>query len=75
MKTVTATELRRNASRLLGDVEAGESILVTRRGKPIAAIRPVHEEPSRLPSWKRPGLRLVTPGAGLAAAILQERGA
>lgn len=38
MKTVSATELRRRPSEVLARVEAGESLLVTRRGTPSAVL-------------------------------------
>jgi antitoxin (DNA-binding transcriptional repressor) of toxin-antitoxin stability system len=46
---------------------------VLRHGKPIAEISPASSERTDSPSWKRPGLRLTAKGAGLSAAILQER--
>jgi antitoxin (DNA-binding transcriptional repressor) of toxin-antitoxin stability system len=73
MKTVTFTEFRKNASGLFTEVEKGGTILVLRHGKPIAEISPTVSEPTDSPSWKKPGLRLTTKGAGLSSAILQER--
>ena len=40
MKTMTATEASRKFSDLLDAVEAGESVVVTRGGVPVAEIRP-----------------------------------
>ena len=72
MKTVTFTEFRKNASGVLDLVERGESIRLLRHGKAIAMIVPADlREPQ--PAWKRPGLRLVTAGAALSKAILEER--
>ncbi|MFA5203495.1 MAG: hypothetical protein WC708_03740 [Lentisphaeria bacterium] len=51
-------------------VEQGETLVVVRHGRPIAEITPV---PAQRPSWKRPALRLSSKGAGLTAAILEER--
>ena len=73
MKTVTFTEFREHASELLSEVEKGSSLLVLRHGKPIAEISPPSLQRGDSPSWKRPGLRLAVKGAGLSAAILQER--
>lgn len=70
MKTVSFTEFRNNASGMMTAVENGEILLVIRHGRPIAEISPVA---ARQPSWKRPALRLSTAGAGLAAAIVDER--
>jgi prevent-host-death family protein len=40
MRKVAATELKANLSALLGDVERGEVIEITRHGKTIARIHP-----------------------------------
>jgi prevent-host-death family protein len=72
MKTFTFTEFRKNASGILDLVEKGESIRVLRHGKAIAKIVPAElREPK--PAWKRPGLRLVTAGASLGKAVLEQR--
>ena len=73
MKTVTFTDFRNHASSLFSEVEKGESLLVTRHGKPIAEINPTKEGVGSVPSWKRPGLKLCSKGAGLSTAILEER--
>ena len=72
MKTVTFTEFRKNASGVLDLVEKGESIRVLRHGKAVARIIPAEQREAQ-PAWKRPGLRLVTPGASLTRAVLEER--
>ncbi len=41
MRTIGIRELRQHASRHLRDVEAGETIEVTDRGRPIARLTPV----------------------------------
>nr|NLD41043.1 type II toxin-antitoxin system prevent-host-death family antitoxin [Actinomycetales bacterium] len=41
MKSRTATEASRNFADLLDAVEAGESVTITRAGRPVAEIRPV----------------------------------
>ena len=38
MKTVTVGEIQKNFSRILKEIEAGEELVVTRRGKPVAKI-------------------------------------
>ncbi|HUY13756.1 MAG TPA: type II toxin-antitoxin system Phd/YefM family antitoxin [Terriglobia bacterium] len=72
MKTVTFTEFRKNASEVLDLVEKGESIRILRHGKAIARIVPAELREAK-PAWKRPGLRLVTAGASLSSAVLEER--
>lgn len=70
MRTISFTEFRKNASNIMNAVERGETIVVVRRGRAIARVSPPE---GGEPSWKRPGLRLVIKGAGLASAILEER--
>ena len=70
MRTVNFTAFRNDASAMMTAVEQGERLLVIRHGRPIAEISPATVQQ---PSWKRPALRLSTKGAGLAAAIIEER--
>lgn len=39
-RTATASELARNAGRLLDAVEAGDRIIIERRGRPVARLEP-----------------------------------
>jgi prevent-host-death family protein len=39
VKNVSATECNRHFSKILRDVRAGETVIVTLRGKPVAEIR------------------------------------
>lgn len=73
MTTVSFTEFRSRASALLSKVENGEVVVVLRHGKPVAEVVPVSDRPGRIPSWKRPGPRLVMRGRTLSAAIMEER--
>ena len=73
MKTVAFTEFRRHASGLFSRVEEGETLLVLRHGRPIAEVGPVSQDERTVPSWKRPGVRLVAKGARLSTAILEAR--
>ena len=72
MKTVTFSEFRRNASRILDMVEKGERFRILRHRKVIANIVPSELRESK-PAWKRRGLRLVAAGASLSRAVLEER--
>jgi len=74
MKAVSFTEFRAHAAAFLAAVERGETVVLLRHGKPIAEIHPPSGTLGGQPSWKRAGPRLVTQGAGLSAAILEERG-
>lgn len=45
MKTITASEFRRNCLRVLGQVSATrESVVVTRNGKPVVKLVPMGSE-------------------------------
>lgn len=43
MRTVTHRELRNHSAELLRAVEAGEAVVVTNRGKPVAVVSPYLE--------------------------------
>ncbi|NKB71991.1 MAG: type II toxin-antitoxin system prevent-host-death family antitoxin [Candidatus Latescibacteria bacterium] len=73
MIMVAFTEFRKNASKLVTEVENGERLVLTRHGKPVAEIVPIAESPTPSPSWKRPDLRLALRGNSLSAAILAAR--
>ena len=47
MKTVSAAEANRHFSKLLREVRAGETVLVTSRGEPVATIAPAQKEIAR----------------------------
>lgn len=74
MKQVSFTEFRRNAASLLDSVEGGETVLVTRHGKPVAEVVPVTALPTTV-SWKRPRapLGLAAKGVSLSREIIRER--
>ena len=40
MKTVSARDANQSFSKLLGDVENGEEVVITKRGTPVAKIVP-----------------------------------
>jgi prevent-host-death family protein len=47
VRAVTATEASRGFSELLDAVERGESVVVTRGGRPVAEIRPAASKTGR----------------------------
>jgi prevent-host-death family protein len=48
MKTATVANAKSNLSSLLADVQSGEEIVITRRGRPIARLVP---EPGIACNW------------------------
>ena len=73
MKTVTFTDFRKKASVFVSEVEHGETIVLLRHGKPVAEVIPYSDEVQKVPSWKKPGVRLQIKGSDLSSVILQER--
>ncbi len=69
MGTVTLAEAKAHLSHLLDQVEAGEEVVITRRGQPIARIsaveKPKHpikslaEFRSRMPGWRKSSAELL----------------
>jgi len=41
MKTITQRELRNDSAAVLREVQAGQTIIVTRNGVPVAELRPI----------------------------------
>ncbi|MBL9048074.1 MAG: type II toxin-antitoxin system Phd/YefM family antitoxin [Tabrizicola sp.] len=64
MREIGAFEAKTHLSELLAEVEAGETVTITRRGKPVAQLVPIAEAvPDRLAAIARlqqlgKGLRL-----------------
>ena len=73
MKTISFTDFRKKASGFITEVEHGETIVLLRRGKPVAEVVPFSDRVHKIPSWKRPGIRLKIKGSDLSSAILEER--
>lgn len=48
MKTISAADANRHFSKLLRDVTAGETVVVTSRGKPVARIEPANPDECEL---------------------------
>jgi prevent-host-death family protein len=73
MKSVAFTDFRKNASDLITEVEHGETLILLRRGKPVAEVVPFSDKAQRTPAWKLSGIRLRIQGSDLSSAILEER--
>ncbi len=73
MKTISFTDFRKQASNLITEVENGESIILIRRGRPVAEVIPFVGQDSNTPSWKRPVIRLKAKGKNLSSAIIEDR--
>jgi len=73
MKTISFTDFRKKASGFISEVEHGETLVLLRRGKPVAEVIPFSDMSQGIPSWKQPGIRLKIKGSDLSSAILEER--
>ncbi|MGB7552715.1 MAG: type II toxin-antitoxin system prevent-host-death family antitoxin [Chromatiaceae bacterium] len=74
MKTATVANAKSHLSSLLADVEAGEVVVLTRRGRPIARLVPEPETACNwdaLEAWVASGP--ATPGITVAELREQDR--
>lgn len=72
MKTATVAETKSHLSALLSEIEAGEEVVITRRGFPVARL--VAEQPVAAFDWA--DLRAwaaCAPAAGLSVAEMREQ--
>ena len=68
MVTVTLVEAKAHLSELLDKVEAGESLVITRHGKPVANVSPV--VPAKQPFRSRAAFRARMPKLKTSSAAL-----
>jgi len=73
MKTIPITDFRKNTSSFIDMVEHGETLIIIRRGKPVAEIIPFSGRSQEIPAWKQPHVRLRIEGGDLSSAILEDR--
>jgi prevent-host-death family protein len=52
MITLTARDANQNFSRVLAEVEKGETVLITKNGKTVAELRPRADDPRDDPEWQ-----------------------
>jgi prevent-host-death family protein len=52
MKTITARAANQNFSKVLAEVEQGETVLITKNGKTVAELRPRADDPREDPVWR-----------------------
>jgi prevent-host-death family protein len=72
MSTVPIEEIERDLSRYLSQVEAGEKLVLTRAGKPIAEITPVVGAADRNPDVEEPSPGTALRPIGLAEGLFVE---
>jgi prevent-host-death family protein len=59
MRTVTVREANQTFSRIVAEVEKGETILITKNGRTVAELRPRTDDPRQDPAWRESHRRLV----------------
>jgi prevent-host-death family protein len=69
-KTYSVAEAKSGLSELLDRVEAGEEILITRRGRPIARVEGAEVPRKKLPLPSLHALRATQPKAKTPIAVL-----
>lgn len=73
MKTIAFSDFRKKAAGFIDEVELGETLVLLRRGKPIAEIIPFSGREKKTPAWKQTIRPLQMKGSDLSSAILEER--
>ena len=73
MIEISAKEARSKLSMLLNRVEAGDEVVILRRGKKVAHLLPSQNEGRRLPTLKEFRASLRIKGDSLSAVIAHER--
>jgi prevent-host-death family protein len=72
MRTVGAYEAKTHLARLLEEVAGGETITITRHGKPIAELRPASAASRRRPADVIAALRSARRGVTLGTVSLRK---
>ncbi len=74
MDTVNMSEARRRLSDLVRAAERGESVTITRRGKQVARLVPVEQEPLRpLPDLSEFRASITVKGKPLSQTVIEMR--
>ena len=77
MRTLNAREANQQFSKLLAAVEAGETVVITKKGQPVAEIRPRSARRQDDPEWRAAYDRMVvlmrsTPATGYRVGKITE---
>ncbi len=73
MLEINVKEARSNLSSILDRVEKGEDIIITRRGKRVARISNIENNPTPLKSLKQFRNRINIKGKSLSQTIIDQR--
>jgi prevent-host-death family protein len=75
MHTITVADAKAHLSELLGRIENGEEIVITRRGKPVArltAVEPAKQPVKSLAEFRRSIQQPRTPATEVLTALRDE---
>lgn len=69
MRVMSVREANQNFSKLIAEVERGETVLITKNGRSVAQLRPQPENPMADPQWRAAFERMLEslrnkPGSG-----------
>lgn len=70
MHSVSVAEAKAHLSELLNQVEAGEEIVITRRGQPVARLKAVDQPPKSIDFEEMDRLRASLPMSQVSSAEL-----
>jgi prevent-host-death family protein len=73
MTTVSLAEARARLSTILDRVEAGETFVITRHGKPVAQVSPAATEKKPIPFEELAAFRASMPRTSLLALLMELR--
>ena len=73
MLEINVKEARSNLSSILDRVEKGEEIIITRRGKRVARISNLDNNPSPLKSLKQFRNKISVKGKSLSQTVIDQR--
>jgi prevent-host-death family protein len=59
MRTISVRTANRSFSRLIAEVEKGETFRVTKNGRTVAEIRPQTDDPREDPEWRARYARMI----------------
>ncbi len=77
MRSTTVRDANQNFSKLIAEVERGETVLITKNGRTVAELRPRADDPRQDPEWRSAYERMVklmadTPATGFRVGKITE---
>ncbi len=73
MLEISVKELRSELRRVIDQVEAGEEMTITRRGKVVARLVPPESEPKEFPDLTEFRASIELNGEGISETLIRER--